>query len=77
MEIREMKRVMPFTTWRYLEPDDELAASILETRYGKEVFTEVLWLVAGLFVCEMIIARKRRYIKESNPKNKIPNPKLT
>ena len=44
----------------YLEPQDDLEKSILQSRYGKELWKTFLWVAFGLVALEMILARSRR-----------------
>jgi hypothetical protein len=62
----EVEKKLPGTPLHYITLNDKVAASILENRYGREVFGEVLGLVGILLFCEMFIARKRKYLKEES-----------
>ena len=44
----------------YINPQDDVEKSILQSRYGKELWKTFLWIAFGLLALEMYLARSRR-----------------
>ena len=52
----------------YIRPQDDIEQSILQSRFGKELWKTLLWIAAGLLALEMFLARSRS--KEIVPEEK-------
>ena len=44
----------------YIDPQDDVEKSILQSRYGKELWKTFLWMAFGLLVLEMYLAKSRK-----------------
>jgi hypothetical protein len=44
----------------YINPQDDVEKSILQSRYGKELWKTFLWIAFGLLALEMYLARSRK-----------------
>ncbi len=44
----------------YIDPQDDIEESIVQSRYGKELWKTFLWIAFGLLTLEMFLARSRR-----------------
>ena len=44
----------------YIDPQDDVEKSILQSRYGKELWKTFLWIAFGLLVLEMYLAKSRK-----------------
>ncbi len=44
----------------YINPQDDIEKSILQSRYGKELWKTFLWVALGLLVLEMYLAKSRK-----------------
>jgi hypothetical protein len=44
----------------YVSPQDDLEKSILQSRYGKELWKTFLWIALGLLAVEMFLSRSRK-----------------
>ncbi len=60
IDISELDKRLEGVSFAYLEPQDDLAKSILQSRYGKELWKTFLWVAFGLVALEMILSRSRR-----------------
>jgi hypothetical protein len=56
----ELKRRWADYNLVFVPPDRALAGTVNQTRYGTEIRPAFLWIVAGLFLLEMLLARTRR-----------------
>jgi hypothetical protein len=68
IEVSELEKKLQGTSFAYLKPQDDLAKSILQSRYGKELWKTFLWVAFGLVALEMILSRSRR--KETTTEEK-------
>jgi hypothetical protein len=56
-EVEGKLKGLSFT---YVELQDDIEKSILQSRYGKELWKTFLWIAFGLLALEMFLARSRR-----------------
>lgn len=60
IEISEIKQKLEGLSLIHIEPGDDIEESILQSRYGKELWKTFLWIAFGLLALEMFLARSRR-----------------
>ncbi len=53
----QMKTALGLDESHQFEPGTDLAAAVSELRFGKELWQLLLWIVAGLLLAEMLLAR--------------------
>jgi len=60
IERSEVDRKLEGISVFYISPQDDLEKSILQSRYGKELWKTVLWIALGLLAVEMYLSRSRK-----------------
>lgn len=68
IEISEVEKRLEGFPFFYIRPQDDMEQSILQSRYGKELWKTLLWMAAALLGVEMFLARSRK--KEIVPEEK-------
>jgi hypothetical protein len=68
IEISEVEKRLEGFPLFYIRPQDDMEQSILQSRYGKELWKTLLWMAAALLAVEMFLARSRR--KDTVPEEK-------
>ena len=58
--ISEVKKKLEGISFSYINPQDDIEKSILQSRYGKELWKTFLWIAFGLLALEMFLARSRK-----------------
>ncbi|MGB8657804.1 MAG: BatA domain-containing protein [Candidatus Zixiibacteriota bacterium] len=56
----ELEGKMEGLRYTYVNPQDDVEKSILQSRYGKELWKTFLWIAVGLLALEMFLARSRK-----------------
>jgi hypothetical protein len=59
VETSEVEKRLEGLPFFYIQPQDDIEQSILQSRYGKELWKTLLWIAAGLLAVEMFLARSR------------------
>jgi hypothetical protein len=59
IELSEIEEKLKSINFLYIEPEDDIEESILQSRYGKELWKTFLWIAFGLLALEMFLARSR------------------
>ena len=60
IEMSEVKKKLEGLSFFYVHPQDDIEKSILQSRYGKELWKTFLWIAAGLLAVEMFLARSKK-----------------
>jgi len=60
IEMSEVEEKLEGLSFFYIKPGDDIEESILQSRYGKELWKTFLWIAFGLLALEMFLARSRR-----------------
>ncbi|UCB52282.1 MAG: VWA domain-containing protein [Candidatus Zixiibacteriota bacterium] len=60
IEISEVEKRLEGFPLFYIRPQDDIEQSILQSRFGKELWKTLLWIAAGLLAVEMFLARSRK-----------------
>lgn len=60
IEISEVKKKLEGLSFFYINPGDDIEESILQSRYGKELWKTFLWIAFGLLALEMFLARSKK-----------------
>ncbi len=60
IEISEVEKKLEGLSLFYIKPGDDIEKSILQSRYGKELWKTFLWVAFGLLALEMFLARSRK-----------------
>ncbi|HEX7401826.1 MAG TPA: hypothetical protein VF369_06585, partial [candidate division Zixibacteria bacterium] len=60
IERSEVDRKLEGLSVLYINPQDDLEKSILQSRYGKELWKTFLWIALGLLAVEMYLSRSRK-----------------
>jgi hypothetical protein len=60
IERNVMERKLEGLSFFYVSPQDDLEKSILQSRYGKELWKTFLWIALGLLAVEMYLSRSRK-----------------
>lgn len=60
IEISEVEKRLEGFPLFYIRPQDDMEQSILQSRFGKELWKTLLWMAAALLAVEMFLARSRR-----------------
>jgi hypothetical protein len=60
IERNVMERKLEDLSFFYVSPQDDLEKSILQSRYGKELWKTFLWIALGLLAVEMYLSRSRK-----------------
>jgi len=68
IEISEVEKRLEGFSFFYIQPQDDIEESILQSRFGKELWKTLLWMAAALLAVEMFLARSRK--KEIVPEEK-------
>jgi len=68
IEISDAERRLEGLPLFYIRPQDDIEQSILQSRFGKELWKTLLWIAAALLAVEMFLARSRS--KEIVPEEK-------
>jgi hypothetical protein len=68
IETSEVEKRLEGFPLFYIRPQDDMEQSILQSRYGKELWKTLLWMAAALLAVEMFLARSRR--KDTVPEEK-------
>ena len=66
MDRSEVESKLAHLSIFYIDPRDDVEKSILQSRYGKELWKTFLWVALGLLGLEMFLSRsrKRNMVKE-------------
>jgi hypothetical protein len=56
----EIESRLPGRTLAFLGPNDDLSSVVLSSRYGREIWKVLLWVVVGLLLLETILARTKK-----------------
>jgi hypothetical protein len=59
IEMSEVEKRLEGFPLFYIRPQDDIEQSILQSRFGKELWKTLLWIAAGLLAVEMFLARSR------------------
>jgi hypothetical protein len=68
IEISDVEKRLEGLPLFYIRPQDDIEESILQSRFGKELWKTLLWIAAALLAVEMFLARSRS--KEIVPEDK-------
>ncbi len=60
IDISEVKKKLEGLSFFYIHPQDDIEKSILQSRYGKELWKTLLWIAFGLLALEMFLARSKK-----------------
>jgi hypothetical protein len=60
IDISEVEKRLEGLSFYYINPHDDIEKSILQSRYGKELWKTFLWIAFGLLALEMFLARSRK-----------------
>jgi len=60
IEMSEIEKKLEGLSFFYINPWDDIEKSILQSRYGKELWKTFLWIAFGLLALEMFLARSRK-----------------
>jgi hypothetical protein len=60
IEKSESEKKLEGLSFFYINPQDDVEKSILQSRYGKELWKTFLWIAFGLLALEMYLARSRK-----------------
>jgi hypothetical protein len=60
IETSDVKDKLEGVDFLFIDAGDDVGESILQSRYGKELWKTFLWIVFGLLALEMFLARSRR-----------------
>lgn len=60
IEPSELAKTVQGIDFFYVNPQDDIEKSILQSRYGKELWKTFLWIAFGLLALEMFLARSRK-----------------
>ena len=60
VDMSEVDRKLEGLSFAYINPQDDIEKSILQSRYGKELWKTFLWIAFGLLALEMLLARSRK-----------------
>jgi hypothetical protein len=60
IEISDVEDKLEGVDFLFIDPGDDIEESILQSRYGKELWKTFLWIAFGLLALEMFLARSRR-----------------
>jgi hypothetical protein len=60
IEISEVEKRLEGFPLFYIRLQDDMEQSILQSRFGKELWKTLLWMAAALLAVEMFLARSRR-----------------
>ncbi|MFQ6033012.1 MAG: hypothetical protein ACE5K2_08845, partial [Candidatus Zixiibacteriota bacterium] len=60
IEKSEIEKKLEGLSLFYINPDDDIEKTIVQSRYGKELWKPFLWMVVGLLALEMYLARSRK-----------------
>jgi hypothetical protein len=60
IEKSESEKELEGLSFFYINPQDDVEKSILQSRYGKELWKTFLWIAFGLLALEMYLARSRK-----------------
>lgn len=60
IDIFEVEKKLEGIPFYYIRPHDDMEQSILQSRYGKELWKTFLWIAFGLLALEMFLARSRK-----------------
>jgi hypothetical protein len=60
IEKSEVEKKLGDLSFFYINPQDDIEKSILQSRYGKELWKTFLWIAFGLLALEMYLARSRK-----------------
>ncbi len=60
IELSDVEKKLGGLYFYYIKPGDDLKKSILQSRYGKELWKTLLWIAAVLLILEMFLSRSRK-----------------
>jgi hypothetical protein len=60
IELSDVKDRLEGVDFLFIDAGDDVGESILQSRYGKELWKTFLWIAFGLLALEMFLARSRR-----------------
>ncbi len=60
IDISDVEKKLEGLSFVYVNPEDDIETSILQSRYGRELWKTFLWIAFGLLALEMFLARTRR-----------------
>ena len=60
IDLSEVEQKLEGIPFHYIRPNDDLEQSILQSRYGKELWKTFLWIAFGLLALEMLLSRTRK-----------------
>jgi hypothetical protein len=60
IEISDVEDKLEGVDFLFIDQGDDIEESILQSRYGKELWKTFLWIAFGLLALEMFLARSRR-----------------
>jgi len=60
IEMSEVKKRLEGFSFFYINPQDDIEKSILQSRFGKELWKTFLWIAFGLLALEMFLARSKK-----------------
>ncbi len=60
MDLTEVESKLAGLGFFYINPQDDMEKSILQSRYGKELWKTFLWIALGLLGLEMYMSRSRK-----------------
>lgn len=68
IEYSQLEKKLEGVSFVYVEPQEDLEKSILQSRYGRELWKTFLWMALALLAVEMILAktRKKQMVTEEN-----------
>ena len=59
IELSDVEKRLEGFPLFYIRAQDDIEQSILQSRFGKELWKTLLWIAAGLLAVEMFLARSR------------------
>lgn len=60
IDVSDVEKKLEGLSFVYIDPEDDIETSILQSRYGRELWKTFLWIAFGLLALEMFLARTRR-----------------
>jgi hypothetical protein len=60
MDLTEVESKLAGLSFFYIDPQEDVEKSILQSRYGKELWKTFLWIAVGLLGLEMFLSRSRK-----------------
>ncbi len=60
LDRTEVEKKLEGLSFFYINPQDDMEKSILQSRYGRELWKTFLWIALGLLILEMYLSRSRK-----------------